>query len=46
VRIEVEANTAGSGWPADLFARISGGWSGPVLTRAPQGEFEIRKALD
>ena len=46
VRIEAEANTSGSGWPAGLFARISGGWSGPALTRAPQGEFEIRKALD
>ena len=35
-----------SGWPADFFTRIAGGWSGPALERAPQGEFEVRKALD
>ena len=37
---------SGSGWPADFFTRIAGGWSGPALERAPQGKFEIRKALD
>ena len=35
-----------SGWPADFFTRIADGWSGPALERAPQGEFEVRKALD
>lgn len=35
VRIEAEANTASSGWPAGLFARLAGGWSGSPLTRAP-----------
>ena len=37
---------SGSGWPADFFTRIVGGWSGPSPTRGSQGEFEIRKALD
>ena len=40
VRIEAEANTAGSGWPPDLFARLAGGWSGSPLTRAPGGVYE------
>ena len=44
VRIEEEAVV--QRWPADFFTRIAGGWSGPALARAPQGEFEIRKALD
>ena len=43
---DAATNAAGSGWPADFFTRIAGGWSGPALERAPQGEFEIRKALD
>ena len=44
VRIEEEAVV--QSWPANFFTRIAGGWSGPALARAPQGEFEIRKALD
>ena len=44
VRIEEEAVV--QPWPADFFTRIAGGWSGPALARAPQGEFETRKALD
>ena len=40
VRIEAEANTAGSGWPAGLFARLAGGWSGSPLTRAPGRVYE------
>ena len=45
VRLEEEAGAA-QHWPADFFTRIAGAWSGPALARAPQGEFEIRKALD
>ena len=40
VRIEAEANTASSGWPAGLFARLAGGWSGSPLTRAPGRVYE------
>ena len=46
VTVRIEEEAAVQRWPADFFTRIAGGWSGPALTRAPQGEFEIRKALD
>ena len=46
VTVRIEEEVVVQRWPADFFTRIAGGWSGPALARAPQGEFEIRKALD
>lgn len=32
-------------WPPNFFERIFGGWQGEPLERAPQGEYEQRRAF-
>ncbi len=34
------------GWPPGFFEQTAGAWAGERLARAPQGDYEERKALD
>ena len=34
------------GWPPGFFERTAGAWSGELLVREPQGEYEARKPLE
>jgi hypothetical protein len=39
------AEDVGTGWPADYFEAVFGGWQGDPLVRPPQGPYEERESL-
>jgi hypothetical protein len=45
VVVVVQPRAPHPGWPPGFLDLVFGGWQGPPLERAPQGEYEQREPL-